>query len=238
MAECGADGWSLWNGDVIDMVDRPASLAGVANAYGVYVVGGSMEPRYFPGELVLIHPGKPVTLGAFVLVQRKPKQDGDPPLAVIKRLIKRTASKITLEQFNPAKSFDIRSDDIVSVHRVVGASEGVKPPLSFPTAEPRPAWRGEGDQVARSARSQYHSGRNCASRSAYSFQASRSTLICFSSDYRRAVDTMDFVPNQNVHAVAPRESRHGFFAMRLYARSGQGRWSRRHSVALWRLARI
>lgn len=123
MAECGADGWSLWNGDVIDMVDRPASLAGVANAYGVYVVGGSMEPRYFPGELVLIHPGKPVTLGAFVLVQRKPKQDGDPPLAVIKRLIRRTASKITLEQFNPAKSFDIRSDDIVSIHRVVGASE-------------------------------------------------------------------------------------------------------------------
>ena len=123
MAECGADGWSLWNGDVIDMVDRPASLAGVALAYGVYVVGGSMEPRYFPGELVLIHPGKPVTLGAFVLVQKKPKQDGDPPLAVIKRLIKRTASKITLEQFNPAKSFDIRSDDIVSIHRVVGASE-------------------------------------------------------------------------------------------------------------------
>ena len=91
--------------------------------YGVYVVGGSMEPRYYPGELVLIHPGKPVTLGAFVLVQRKPKHDGDPPLAVIKRLIKRTASKITLEQFNPAKSFDIRADDIVSVHRVVGASE-------------------------------------------------------------------------------------------------------------------
>jgi phage repressor protein C with HTH and peptisase S24 domain len=98
-------------------------LAGVASAYGVYVVGASMEPRYFPGELVLIHPGKPVTLGAFVLVQRKPKHDGDPPLAVIKRLIKRTASRITLEQFNPAKSFDIRSDDIVSIHRVVGASE-------------------------------------------------------------------------------------------------------------------
>ncbi len=123
MAECGADGWSLWNGDIIDVVDRPASLAGVASAYGVYVVGGSMEPRYFPGELVLIHPGKPVTLGAFVLVQKKPKHDDDPPLAVIKRLIKRTASRITLEQFNPAKSFDIRSDDIVSIHRVVGASE-------------------------------------------------------------------------------------------------------------------
>jgi len=123
MAECGPDGWSLWNGDVIDMVDRPASLAGVPSAYAVYVVGASMEPRYFPGELVMIHPGKPVTLGAFVLVQRKPRHDGDPPLAVIKRLVKRTASKVTLEQFNPHKSFDIRTDDIVSIHRVVGASE-------------------------------------------------------------------------------------------------------------------
>ena len=123
MAECGADGWSLWNGDVIDMVDRPAALAGVASAYAVYVVGASMEPRYFPGELVMIHPGKPVTPGAFVLVQKKPRHEGDPPLAVIKRLIKRTGSKVTLEQFNPHRNFDIRSEDIVSIHRVVGASE-------------------------------------------------------------------------------------------------------------------
>ncbi len=123
MAQCGPDGWSLWNGDVIDMVDRPASLAGVPNAYAVYVVGGSMEPRYFQGELVMIHPGKPVTNGAFVLVQKKPRHDGDTPLAVVKRLVKRTATKTVLEQFNPVKTFDIRNDDIVSIHRVVGSGE-------------------------------------------------------------------------------------------------------------------
>jgi phage repressor protein C with HTH and peptisase S24 domain len=123
MAECGPDGWSLWNGDVIDMIARPASLAGVPNAYAVYVVGVSMEPRYHPGELVHIHPGKPLTVGAYVLVQCRPKNDGDPPLAVIKRLARRTGSKIVLEQFNPPKSFDIRSDDIVSIHRVVGSGE-------------------------------------------------------------------------------------------------------------------
>ncbi len=39
MAECGPDGWSLWNGEVIDLIDRPASLSGVPNAYAVYVVG-------------------------------------------------------------------------------------------------------------------------------------------------------------------------------------------------------
>lgn len=123
MAECGPDGWSLWNGDVIDMIARPANLAGVPGAYAVYVVGASMEPRYHPGELVHIHPGKPLTVGAYVLVQRRPRNDGDPPLAVIKRLARRTGNKIVLEQFNPPKSFEIRSDDIVSIHRVVGSGE-------------------------------------------------------------------------------------------------------------------
>ena len=123
MAECGPDGWSLWNGDVIDMIARPANLAGVPGAYAVYVVGASMEPRYHPGELVHIHPGKPLTVGAYVLVQRRPRNDGDPPLAVIKRLARRTGSKIVLEQFNPPKSFEIKSDDIVSIHRVVGSGE-------------------------------------------------------------------------------------------------------------------
>ena len=123
MAECGADGWSLWNGDVIDLIDRPAGLAGVPNAYAVYVVGASMEPRYHPGEVVHIHPGRPIDIGAYVLVQRKPKASGEAPLAVIKRLAKRSGAKITLEQFNPPKSFDIKAGEIVSIHRVVGSGE-------------------------------------------------------------------------------------------------------------------
>ena len=122
MAECGADGWSLWNGDVIDLIDRPASLVGVPNAYAVYVVGESMAPRYHPGEVVHIHPGRPVDVGAYVLVQRRGKA-GEPPLAVIKRLAKRTGAKITLEQFNPPRTFDIKASDIVSIHRVVGSGE-------------------------------------------------------------------------------------------------------------------
>ena len=122
MAQCGPDGWSLWNGDVIDMIERPAALGGVPNAYAVYVVGASMEPRYHPGEVVHIHPGRPIDVGAYVLVQRRGKQ-GEAPLAVIKRLVKRTGAKITLEQFNPHKVFDIKTGDIVSIHRVVGSGE-------------------------------------------------------------------------------------------------------------------
>ena len=123
MAECGPDGWSLWNGDVIDTIPTPSNLAGAPGAYAVYAVGTSMEPRYYEGELVFVHPGKPVTAGSFVLVQIKPEHEGDTPKAVVKRLLKRTPNKTVLEQFNPAKKFDIRNDDIVSMHRVVGSGE-------------------------------------------------------------------------------------------------------------------
>ena len=58
-----------------------------------------------------------------MLVQRRPKNDGDTPLAVIKRLAKRTGTKTVLEQFNPPRTFEIRNDDIVSIHRVVGSGE-------------------------------------------------------------------------------------------------------------------
>jgi phage repressor protein C with HTH and peptisase S24 domain len=123
MAECGPDGWSLWNGEVIEMTSRPPNLAGAALAYAVYVVGDSMEPRYHSGELVYVHPGRPVDVGAYVLVQVKPKEDGDAPRAVVKRLVRRSATKVTLEQFNPKKTIELKAGDILSMHRVVGSGE-------------------------------------------------------------------------------------------------------------------
>ena len=50
MAECGADGWSLWNGDVIDLIERPASLVGVPNAYAVYVLAVTSTSINIPGH--------------------------------------------------------------------------------------------------------------------------------------------------------------------------------------------
>jgi phage repressor protein C with HTH and peptisase S24 domain len=123
MAECGPDGWSLWNGEVIEMTSRPPNLAGAAQAYAVYVVGDSMEPRYHSGELVYVHPGRPVDVGAYVLVQVKPKDDGDAPRAVVKRLLRRSATKVTLEQFNPKKTIELKTSDVISIHRVVGSGE-------------------------------------------------------------------------------------------------------------------
>jgi phage repressor protein C with HTH and peptisase S24 domain len=123
MAECGPDGWALWNGEVVDMVERPANLAGVPNAYAVFITGDSMEPRYLPGEIAFIHPGKPVTPGAFVLVQMNPKNGETVPRAFLKRLVRRSGSKVVVGQIHPEKTFDLKPSEILSMHRVVGSGE-------------------------------------------------------------------------------------------------------------------
>ncbi len=58
-----------------------------------------------------------------MLVQIRPEHEGETPKAVLKRLVKRSATKIVLEQYNPPKKFEIKADDIVSLHRVVGSGE-------------------------------------------------------------------------------------------------------------------
>jgi phage repressor protein C with HTH and peptisase S24 domain len=122
-AQGGSDGFFPWNGQTSEFVSRPAYLSGVALAYALYVSGSSMEPRYLAGEHVHVHPGKPVTNGNFVVVQIKPDSEGDPPKAFIKRLVRRTATKVIFEQFNPPKEFDIKASDIISIHKIVGSAE-------------------------------------------------------------------------------------------------------------------
>jgi SOS-response transcriptional repressor LexA len=123
VGEGGGEGKSLWNGEIVDYVPRPPALAGAPNGYATYVIGTSMEPRYHPGELIYVHPGKPVTAGAYVLVQLKPPAEGEPPLALIKRFVKKTGQRYVLEQFNPPKQFDVPPKEVVSIHRVVGSGE-------------------------------------------------------------------------------------------------------------------
>lgn len=123
MAEGGPDGWNLFNGEIVQYITRPENLKGVPGAYAVYVTGHSMEPRYHPGEIVHVHPGKPVQAGHWVLVQKRPQHDGEPPLAVLKRLVRRGSDKVVLAQLNPEKQITVATSQVVSIHRVVGSSE-------------------------------------------------------------------------------------------------------------------
>jgi phage repressor protein C with HTH and peptisase S24 domain len=119
----GRDGEFILNGNRIADVLAPPSLQGVPDAYAVYVVGDSMEPRYFAGETVFVNPRLPVRRGDFVVAQIA-AEEGEPPHAYIKRFVARDARHLRLEQFNPKKALEFPVGRVVSVHRIIMGGDG------------------------------------------------------------------------------------------------------------------
>lgn len=112
-ARGGQEGYFFDNGIVESYVERPWFLLGQSNAYAVYVNDGSMDPVLRHGQLIYVSPTVPPTPGDDVVVQLN---DGQ---GLIKRLLRRTARSLALEQFNPAKRLEIPMGDVRSVHLVV-----------------------------------------------------------------------------------------------------------------------
>src|SRR5690349_6649404 len=119
----GKDGEFILNGNRIVDVLAPPSLQGVPDAYAVYVVGDSMEPRYFAGEAVFVNPRLPVRRGDFVVAQVA-VEPGEPPHAYVKRFVARDARTLRLEQFNPRKTLQFPVARVISVHRIIMGGDG------------------------------------------------------------------------------------------------------------------
>lgn len=58
---------------------RPPQLVGVLGAYAIFVPDGSLSPRYHPGEVLYVHPGKPPIVGTDVVVRFR---EGDARLVI------------------------------------------------------------------------------------------------------------------------------------------------------------
>jgi phage repressor protein C with HTH and peptisase S24 domain len=119
----GKDGEFILNGNRIVDILAPPSLQGVPDAYAVYVVGDSMEPRYFAGEAVFVNPRLPVRRGDFVVAQIA-AEEGEPPHAYVKRFVARDARNLKLEQFNPRKTLEFPVGRVISVHRIIMGGDG------------------------------------------------------------------------------------------------------------------
>lgn len=113
-ASKGEGGLNLANGEVVDWVQRHPSQIGVRDAFAIYVFSDSMEPRYFRGELIYVHPGRPPEPNRDVVIEMK---SGD---AYIKRLVKMGDAKIRVRQFNPPADADIATKDVKAVYTVIG----------------------------------------------------------------------------------------------------------------------
>ncbi len=105
---------NLANGEVVDWVQRHPSQIGVRDAFAIYVFSDSMEPRYYRGELIFVHPGRPPEANRDVVIEMK---NGD---AFIKRLLKLGDAKIRVRQFNPPVDADIPLKEVKAVYSVIG----------------------------------------------------------------------------------------------------------------------
>lgn len=115
----GEDGVYEFNGEVLGWEMRPPILAGVKEAYSVYVDGESMYPRYKPGETVWINPNLPASRGADVIVQLYPNDPDDPPRGFIKEFVGWTPNHLRLHQWNPAQEITFPRAMVKSVHTIV-----------------------------------------------------------------------------------------------------------------------
>lgn len=123
-ARAGSEGaFELNEGQPIDFIRRPMSLAGVKDAYSIYINGDSMWPKFEPNQLIIVHAKRPASPGRDVVIQIRPPHEGQAPLAYVKRLVRRTATEVEVLQFNPEKRRVFKMADVVSIHLILREDE-------------------------------------------------------------------------------------------------------------------
>lgn len=118
----GGDGAIILSWDAIEYITAPPGLEHVRGAYGMYIVGESMEPRYERGEKVWVNPNIPPRPGNDVLIFKS--RDGETQ-ALVKRLARTTSTDWHVSQFNPQKSFKLSRSIWGHCHVITGrANQG------------------------------------------------------------------------------------------------------------------
>lgn len=120
----GVDGEFVMNGSLLYEVMAPPNLTETNGAYAVVVSGDSMSPRYEDGETVFVDPKRRPKRGDYVIAQIRLEEDG-PLLAYVKQFTRHNAEELVLSQFNPSKELRFRSENVHSVHVVVGMLSGI-----------------------------------------------------------------------------------------------------------------
>lgn len=115
----------LDHSEVVNYFRRPQALDQRDGVYGIYIQGDSMYPRFQEGEIAFVDGKRPPhARDDVVIFLRQPEGDGERLTAcLIKRLVRRTATYIELEQFNPAITFRIEIEKVAKMHRVIPWAE-------------------------------------------------------------------------------------------------------------------
>lgn len=114
-----ASGGFVLGDNVVEYARRPASLAGVKEAFAFYVPVNTMEPKLPEGSLQVVHPNKRIRVGDDVLLTVK-LIDADAPMAYLLRISSLTSDQITGHGYRqPDTSISLNRADIVQMCRLL-----------------------------------------------------------------------------------------------------------------------
>lgn len=113
------DGEEVLFNSPYDYITRPPFIGSEANAYAVRVIGTSMEPRYFAGEVVYAVRGMPPRQGDFVVIQIT---SDDGLRAMVKQFVSIDNDVLRLKQFNPQQEIRIDREKVHALDTIKGSS--------------------------------------------------------------------------------------------------------------------
>lgn len=119
----GLSGDRFTVGQAVDFARRLPGIANNKTVFALYVRGDSMFPRFAEGELIYVDPSRVARIGDDVLIELAGEAPDDPPFALVKRLVARSGSKITVRQFNPDRELVFQTARIQRVSRVLTTAD-------------------------------------------------------------------------------------------------------------------
>jgi len=118
-AGSAGDGAVQFEGGVIEYIRRPPALVSVKDAYAIYVVGTSMEPRLQEGSLQVVHPNRRPRPGDDVVlqIQRGPETDLQ---VYVKQLERVTDQAVYCRHYcNIDDELVFRRDTVKAMHKIL-----------------------------------------------------------------------------------------------------------------------
>lgn len=115
-------GQTVMTVEPIEFAPCPPGLVTVRDAYALMVKGSSMEPRYYAGDLIFIHPHRPVRPGDHAVIQVRKDPAGETE-TWIKRFRGETEKDVLTEQYNPPANMNFARKYVAAVHRVLTVNE-------------------------------------------------------------------------------------------------------------------
>lgn len=117
----GGPGEIIRSAEAVDWYPRPAPVAHVREAYGLYVMGESMAPEFEPADIALVNPMLPPLPGKPCIFYSERRGEAR---ATIKRFLRSSPTIWHVYQHNPphgmTKEFTLSRKEWSICHRVLG----------------------------------------------------------------------------------------------------------------------